>query len=233
MLGPFATASRRRIAIHQVSHAASHVACASMSTTTTTTTTSTTTTVHVPTLDFSYRFFAVSIHGDSNLTHQMQPPVYLCTFLCMQCSYVFSVLLCTQWTTTTTVIIKSKSTDLSISDGKDPERFAWPRWTQHRPEKCQNRIDNGQQAAGDHGVQYHCKVAQHFRVWEQDIKCCFDNSQRKRHLALKLRLLLVSIRIHLIGMTTIKPASAASIQWLTQWIVIQPNCSSNHGLCTA
>ena len=42
MLGPFATASRRHIAIHQVSHTASHTACTSMATTTTTTTTTTT-----------------------------------------------------------------------------------------------------------------------------------------------------------------------------------------------
>jgi len=39
MLPPFATASRRHIAIHQGLHEASHAACTSMSTTTTTTTT--------------------------------------------------------------------------------------------------------------------------------------------------------------------------------------------------
>ena len=55
-----------------------------------------------------------------------------------------------------------KSSHLSVSDGKDPERFAWPRRAQHGPEKCKNGIDNGQQAASDHGIQDHCKVAQQF-----------------------------------------------------------------------
>jgi len=56
--------------------------------------------------------------------------------------------------------MKSKITYLGVGDDKDPERFAWSRRTEHGPEKCKNRVDNREQAASDHGIQDHGKVAE-------------------------------------------------------------------------